>query len=73
MLEIKLQKHELHQVLRDAVVSQIAAAKFCGTSLSSITQYLNGYRNPPKWLEAKFSLLKDEVERKAQAPAEKTK
>lgn len=69
MFEIEVRKHELHQVLRKAGITQVAAAKFCGTSLSSITQYLNGYRPAPAWLEAKLALLRDEIERrKAQAP-----
>lgn len=67
---VEVPKHEMHQVLRKAGVSQIAAARFCGTSLSSITQYLNGYRTPSAWLEAKLALLRDEIEAKTAGNAQ---
>lgn len=70
MLEITVPKHPMHRVLKEARVSQVAAARFCDTSLSTLTQVLNGYRDPAPWLAAKLALLEDEVKARQAANAE---
>ncbi len=65
MLDIVVEKHHMHKVLKDAGITHLQAARFCGCGQSGLTQILNSYRPCPPWLEAKLSLLKERIDREA--------
>lgn len=62
MLEMpELEVHPMKTLLREQGISQVKVAKALNISLSSLTAYLNGYRQPPQRIRKKLDELKQQL------------
>jgi len=62
--------HPLKIVFKNLRVRQLDVAAYCGVSISSMTQFLNGYRTADAALESKMQAYANQKRREAQAQGE---
>lgn len=62
--------HPLKIVFKNLKVRQLDVAAHCGVSISSITQFLNGYRLPDAALESRMQAYAAQKRREREAQGE---
>ena len=61
-LSLDIPAHPLKDKLRKRNISQLIVARQLGISISSLSQYLNGYRSPPPEIESQLNEIAQQLE-----------